>query len=208
MGITRRGFFQLTGSALLSSLAYEFANVSPAMAMNTGRPWKLIDTEEQPTICCYCSGGCGTLGSARNGELINMEGDPDHPVNRGGLCSKGASQFGVNSIYDPETDERIINPNRVLKPRVRRPGSSEWEEISWEQAIEEIAAKYKKTRDETYEATAKNKLPDGSEVDVIVNRTEAIASLGGAAHDNEECYALQKLNRALGLTFIEHQARI
>lgn len=208
MGITRRGFLQLTGSVVLSSLAYEFSNAAPAMALNTGATWKLADCEEQPTICCYCSGGCGTIGSSRNGELINMEGDPDHPVNRGGLCSKGSSQFGVNSIYDPKTDERIINPNRLTKPRVRRPGASEWEEISWEQAIEEIAAHVKKTRDETFETTGKFKLANGTEVDGVVNRTEAIASLGGAALDNEECYALQKLVRAWGATYVEHQARI
>lgn len=200
MGITRRGFFQLTGSSLLTSMAYQFASQSPAMAMNTGRPWKLANTEEQTTICCYCSGGCGTLGSTRNGELINMEGDPDHPVNRGGLCSKGSSQFGVHAIYDEVTDERITNPNRVLTPKVRRPGATEWEEISWEQAIEEIATHVKKTRDETYEAV--------DEAGMTVNRTEGITSIGGAALDNEECYVLQKLDRAIGMTFVEHQARI
>jgi len=151
-------------------------------------------------VCCYCSGGCGTIVSVRDGVLINVEGDPDHPINRGGLCSKGSSQFAVNSVIDPATDKAIINPNRLLTPKVRRPGASEWEDISWERAIEEIAIKVKKTRDDAYEAID----ADG----VTVNRCESIASFGAAALDNEEGYALQKLCRGLGLTYIEHQARI
>jgi len=200
MGITRRGFFQLTGAALASSVVYEFVGQSPAMAAEADQAYKLVDTQETTTICCYCSGGCGTIVSTRDGELINIEGDPDHVINRGGLCSKGSSQFGVNSVYDPETGERMINPNRVQKPMVRRAGSDQWEEISWEQAIDEIAVKIKTTRDANYTAV--------DDKGVTVNRTEAIASFGAAALDNEEGYALQKLCRGLGMTFIEHQARI
>jgi formate dehydrogenase major subunit len=149
----------------------------------------------------------------RDDKLINVEGDPDHPINRGGLCSKGSSQFAVNSVIDPETDLAIINPNRLLTPKVRRAGKAEWEDISWEQAIDELAAKIKKTRDESYEETEEVEFTDkvtGAKTKkmVPVNRTEAIASFGAAALDNEEGYALQKLCRGLGLTYIEHQARI
>lgn len=200
MGITRRGFLQLTGVAFASSVMYQFAQQSSAFAVDTGQEWKLVGVTETPTVCCYCSGGCGTIVSVRDSKLINVEGDPDHPINRGGLCSKGSSQFAVNSVIDPETGEAIINPNRLLKPKVRRAGKSEWEDITWEAAIAEIAAKIKKTRDENY--TEKD--DDG----VTVNRCEAIASFGAAALDNEEGYALQKLCRGLGLTYIEHQARI
>lgn len=200
MGITRRGFLQLTGAALMSSVMYEFVGQSPAMAAEPDQEWKLVDVKETPTVCCYCSGGCGTIVSVRDGKLINVEGDPDHPINRGGLCSKGSSQFAVNSVIDPETGKAIINPNRLLKPKVRRPGKSDWEDISWEQAIEEVAQKIKKTRDENYE--------EKDEAGVTVNRCEAIANFGAAALDNEEGYALQKLCRSLGLTYIEHQARI
>lgn len=199
MDVTRRGFLQITGAAFMTSVMYEFAGQTAAMAAESGGAYKLVDTQETTTICCYCSGGCGTIVSTRNGELINIEGDPDHVINRGGLCSKGSSQFGVNSVYDDKTGERIINPNRVQKPMVRRAGKSEWEEISWDEAFDEIAGRIKKTRDENYEETA-----DG----VTVNRCEAIASFGAAALDNEEGYALQKLCRALGMTYIEHQARI
>jgi formate dehydrogenase major subunit len=198
--ITRRSFFKLTGAALASSVMYEFVGQSPAMAAETSKAFKLVDTQETTTICCYCSGGCGTIVSTRDGQLINIEGDPDHVINRGGLCSKGSSQFGVNSVYDPENEERLINPNRLTKPRVRRAGSTEWEDISWEQAIDEIAAKIKKTRDENYETT--------DDKGVTVNRCEAIASLGAAALDNEEAYIVQKLARGLGVTYVEHQARI
>ena len=200
MSITRRGFLKLTGAALVSSVMYEFAGQSPALAVQTAQEWKLVDVKETSTICCYCSGGCGTIVSVRDGKLINIEGDPDHPINRGGLCSKGASQFAVNTIYKDTTGEAVINPNRLTKPMVRRAGSAKWDELSWDQAIDEIAKRIKKTRDENYEAKDK--------AGVIVNRCEAIASFGASALDNEECYALQKLCRGLGMTYIEHQARI
>lgn len=200
MSVTRRDFFKLTGAAFMSTAMYEFAGASPALAVDTEAGWKLVDVTETGTVCCYCSGGCGTIVSVRDGKLINVEGDPDHPINRGGLCSKGSSQFAVNSVIDPETGDAIINPNRLQKPKVRRPGKSEWEDISWEQAIDEIAAKIKNTRDGSYEEKDEN--------DVTVNRCEAIASFGAAALDNEEAYVVQKLARGLGLTYIEHQARI
>jgi formate dehydrogenase major subunit len=200
MGVTRRGFLKLTGGALMTSVMCEFTGQSPAMAAAPAPEWKLVDVRETPTICCYCSGGCGTIVSVRDGQLVNIEGDPDHPINRGALCSKGSSQFGVNSVYDDATGERVINPNRLQTPKVRRAGRTEWEEISWEQAIDEIAMRIKTTRDENYEAK--------DDQGVTVNRCEAIASFGAAALDNEEGYALQKLCRGLGLTYIEHQARI
>lgn len=203
MGVTRRGFLKLTGATLVTSGLFEFAGQSPALAAENTETWKLVDVTETSTICCYCSGGCGSVVSVRDGELINIEGDPDHPINRGGMCSKGSSQFGVNSIYDDKTGEKIINPQRLTKPMVRRAGSTKWDEISWEQAFDEIAKRIKKTRDENYEAEAD---VDGKKVKV--NRCEAIACFGAAALDNEEGYALQKLARGLGLTFIEHQARI
>jgi formate dehydrogenase major subunit len=199
MDITRRGFLQLTGAALMSTVLYEFVGQSPAMALGPVQGWKLIDVKETSTICCYCSGGCGTIVSVRDGKLINIEGDPDHPINRGGLCSKGASQFGVNSVYDDQSGEKVINPNRLTRPMVRRAGKLEWEPLSWDQAIEEIASRVKKTRDANYETVA-----DG----VTVNRCEAIAHFGAAALDNEEGYIAQKLCRGLGMTYVEHQARI
>ena len=199
MEMTRRDFFKLTGVVTIVASTYEFARQSPALAAGTEPAWKLVDVRETATICCYCGCGCGGIVSVRDGELINIEGDPDHPINRGALCAKGSAQFGIHSVYDPATGDKIPNPNRLTKPMVRRGGSDRWQEISWEQAIDEISDRIKATRDANYETVA-----DG----VTVNRCEAIASLGGAALDNEECYAIQKLMRGLGVTYLEHQARV
>lgn len=146
------------------------------------------------TICPYCGCGCGLLVTVNDGEVVNIDGDPDHPVNRGALCSKGSSLYQLSRVSG------ATNPHRLVKPRYRAPGSSEWQEVEWADAISAIAAKVKATRDATFVAT------DGS--GRTVNRTEGIACLGGAALDNEECYLLSKAMRALGLVYLEHQARI
>lgn len=209
MGITRRGFLQVTATTFMASLAYEFTNQSEAMgAIQPTAEYKLVNTEEQPNICCYCSGGCGSLCSTRDGVLINIEGDPDHPVNRGGLCSKGSAQFSVHSVISDVDDSVISNPNRLTKPKVRRAGQTEFEDISWDQAIEEIAQKFKKLRDETFIETEEVTLADGTKQTVTVNRTEAIAELGAAMLDNEEAYLVQKLMRGMGVVYIDHQARV
>ena len=209
MGITRRGFLQVTATTFMASLAYEFTNQSEAMgAIQPKAEYKLVNTEEQPNICCYCSGGCGSLCSTRDGVLINIEGDPDHPVNRGGLCSKGSAQFSVHSVISDVDDSVISNPNRLTKPKVRRAGQTEFEDISWDQAIEEIAQKFKKLRDETFIETEEVTLADGTKQTVTVNRTEAIAELGAAMLDNEEAYLVQKLMRGMGVVYIDHQARV
>ena len=200
MNLTRRGFFQASGAALLSSLAYGTISASPALAVESEDTWKLVNTEEYTNICCYCAGGCGSLCSVRDGELINLEGDPDHPVNEGGLCPKGATMFQLRNIVDPETREVIKNPDRITKPMIRRPGAKEWEVVSWDQIIEEIAKAVKKTRDETF--VEKNK--DG----LTVNYTPAIASLGGSQENSEEEYLILKMMRSLGIVAIDNQARV
>jgi formate dehydrogenase major subunit len=199
MEITRRGFLKASGAALLSSVAFELTATSPALAATATSEWKLVNTEEYTNICCYCSGGCGVVCSVRDGELINLEGDPDHPINQGGLCPKGASMFQLRNIVDPESREVIKNPNRRTKPMVRRPGASDWEDISWDDAIEEIARKVKDTRDETFTETE-----DG----LIVNRCTGIASLGGSQQNSEEEYLILKMMRSLGVVAIDNQARV
>lgn len=146
------------------------------------------------TICPYCGCGCGLLVTVNGGEVVNIEGDPDHPVNRGALCSKGSSLYQLNRVNG------ATNPHRLVKPRYRAAGSSEWQEVEWDDAISAIAAKVKATRDAHWTGT------DGS--GRVVNRTDAIACLGGAALDSEECYLLSKAMRAMGLVYLEHQARI
>lgn len=161
---------------------------------------RLEGSIETPTVCSFCGVGCGGVASTIDGVLVNFEGDPDNPLNKGGMCAKGTSQFAIHAIYNPETGAREYNPNRVTKPRYRAPGAAEWEEVEWDWAMAEVAKRAKKVRDETFE--------EKNEKGVTVNRTTGLAFLGGAALDNEECSVLSKLARALGIVYLEHQARI
>ncbi len=149
---------------------------------------------ETVSICAYCAGGCGILVATEGSNLIGIEGNPDHPINRGALCTK------AQSLYQIRTVAGELNPRRLTKVRYRAPNSTTWEEKSWDWALSEIAKRVKQTRDANW--IEKDK--DGN----LVNRTEAIAQLGGSAHDNEECYLITKMNRALGLVYTETQARI
>jgi formate dehydrogenase major subunit len=153
---------------------------------------KLSHIREFTTSCNFCSCGCGMIAAVRDGKLIAMEGDYDHIVSRGALCVKGISMF-----------ETHASPKRLTTPLYRAPGSDHWEELSWKDAAERVARKIKKVRDETWIATEKL-----GERDVAVNRTDAIAFLGGAQNTNEECYIFQKAARLLGIAYVEHQARL
>ena len=195
MNITRRDFLKILGGTTVAVAAgLPGLNLSVAQAYSA-KMGKLRATTEKPTICPYCAVGCGAIMSSRqvNGKLriVNLEGDPDHPINRGSLCSKG------NAIYQIHDDP---GQKRLRYVEYRAPGSAKWEKKSWEWAIQEIAKRVYKTR----EATFLEKNAAGQ----TVNRTEGIASLGGAALDNEEGYMLSKWMRSMGLVYIEHQARI
>jgi formate dehydrogenase major subunit len=148
--------------------------------------------KETTTICPYCAVGCGIIvhtTKGASGRVIDTEGDPDHPINEGSLCSKGAA-----------LSQLVNNESRLVVPFYRKPYSTEWQQVSWDWALYRIAQNIKKTRD----ATFARKNSKGQ----VVNRTEAIAHVGSAALDNEECWPLQAMMRALGLVYIEHQARI
>jgi formate dehydrogenase major subunit len=186
MGISRRDFLKYSGG---TAVAGTVAGLSPGEAEARERENRTKGAEVTTTICPYCAVGCGMIAHSKNGKVVNIEGDPDHPINRGTLCSKGASLYQIAN-----------NPTRVTKPRYRAPGASEWKEVEWEWAFDEIAKRVKKTRDETF--AVKN--GQGQ----VVNRCDGIAHVGSAALDNEECYILQKWMRSLGLVYIEHQARI
>jgi formate dehydrogenase major subunit len=153
---------------------------------------KLSQINEFTTSCNFCSCGCGMIASVREGKLISMEGDYDHVVNRGSLCVKGISMFATHS-----------SPQRNRVPLYRAAGSDRWMEITWDDAVDRIAKKIRVTRDATWIAT--EKLGDA---EVPVNRTDAIAFMGGAQNTNEECYLFQKAARLLGTAFVEHQARL
>jgi formate dehydrogenase major subunit len=186
MSVTRREFLSLAGLTTASSF---LGGASFAIGCKSFGS-KLSGAKESTTICPFCGVGCGIIISAKKGKIINVEGDPDHPINKGALCSKG------NALY-----QIAVNPakRRLDKVQYRKPGGTEWEEISWDKAIAMISRKIKDTRDATFVEK------DG---DVTVNRAEGLFSLGGAALDNEEAYAVSKFARTLGITYLEHQARI
>lgn len=194
MTVTRREFLVISGAVgagvALSSLGID---LGPAKAYADDVMMNKMKSAKQSTsICPYCAVGCGLVCSTdtKEGRIINIEGDPDHPINEGSLCSKGAGLYQISSN----------NPNRLKKVLYRAPNSDKWEEKSWDWALTEIAKRVKATRDKYFiEKNAKGQ---------VVNRVEAIAEVGSAALDNEECWPIQAMMRALGLVFIEHQARI
>jgi formate dehydrogenase major subunit len=153
---------------------------------------KLSDITEFTTSCNFCSCGCGMIAAVRDGKLITMEGDYDHPVNRGSLCVKGISMFATHT-----------SPLRNRTPRYRAPGSDHWVDITWQEAVDRMAKKIKAVRDATWIATEKH-----GGADVPVNRTDGFAFMGGAQNTNEECYIFQKAARLLGTVYVEHQARL
>lgn len=188
MLITRRGF--LKASAVSAGVAITGMGflLDPVEAHAVELRKNLGDATQTTSICPYCGVGCSFVVHASGGAVINIEGDPDHPINEGTACSKGSSLFQMAN-----------NENRLTTVRHRAPFATEWEDISWENAMSMIAERIKTTRDATFETTNGN--------GATVNRTLGIGSLGSAALDNEECWLYQKFLRALGLVYIEHQAR-
>jgi formate dehydrogenase major subunit len=193
MTISRRAFLQrsLVGGATLTAIGFD---VAPVVAQS--RTLKISRTSETRSTCPYCSVSCGviihTLGDkAKNAipQVVHVEGDPDHPINRGTLCPKGAS-----------LEQDILNDRRLLKPQVRRPGSDRWDDIGWEQALDEIAGWVKKTRDATF--------VDKDDRGRTVNRCDGIAFTGGCTDTNEFNYLVVKTMRSLGVCYLENQARV
>ena len=193
MEISRRSFIQtsVVGGMGLSAFGFD---VAPVYAQ--ARTLKISRTTETRSTCPYCSVSCGviihTLGDkAKNAipQVVHVEGDPDHPINRGTLCPKGAS-----------LQQDILNERRLTKPQVRRPGSDRWEDISWDDTINEIARWVKKTRDATFvEKDARGR---------TVNRCEGMAFTGGCTDTNEFNYLVVKTMRSLGVCYLENQARV
>jgi formate dehydrogenase major subunit len=188
--VTRRDLLKLTVAGGAGLALDGLLDVSAVRAAT--KDLKLSEVSEFTTSCNFCSCGCGMIAAVRDGKLLTMEGDYDHIVNRGSLCVKGISMFATHT-----------SPKRLTTPRYRAPGSDHWEDISWQDAVNKVAQKIKKTRDETWIATEKV-----GDKEVPVNRTDAIGFLGGAQNTNEECYLFQKAARLLGLAYVEHQARL
>jgi len=193
MSISRRAFLQtsLAGGAALTAFGFDVAPLSAQ-----AKTLKISRTSETRSTCPYCSVSCGviihTLGDkAKNvvPQVVHVEGDPDHPINRGTLCPKGAS-----------LEQEIANARRLTKPQVRRPGSDHWEDIGWDQALDEISQRIKSTRDATFvEKDGRGR---------VVNRCEGIAWNGGCTDTNEFNYLVVKTMRSLGVVYLENQARV
>ena len=188
MAVTRRELFKViaTGGAGVTLDTLFAPQPSRAAEM------KLAGAKEFTTVCNFCSCGCAMVGHVIDGKLVNLEGDPDGVVNEGSLCVKGVAAFATHD-----------SKQRLTTPKYRAPGSDRWVEIGWDEALDKITKKLKATRDATWVATEK----DGED-ELPVNRTDAIALLGGAQNTNEEAYLWNKLGRLVGTSFVEHQARL
>ncbi len=194
MQVTRRQFLvgagAVTGGLALSTLG---VNVNPARAYaaDLTKINKVINATQTTTICCYCSCGCSLVCSTDgDGKIFHIEGDPDHPINEGTLCPKGAALM--------QTTEN--NEHRLTKVLWRDAYSKDWEEKDWDWALDRMARKIKEIRDADFVATNSK----GN----TVNRVETIAHHGSSNVDNEECFMMASTARALGLVYIDHQARV
>lgn len=195
MDMNRRHFFRVSGAGLVGSSLVALG-FSPTAALAQTRNFKLSRTTETRSTCPYCSVSCGvimyTLGdTAKNNKpaLVHVEGDPDHPVNRGTLCPKGAGLADM-----------INSPNRLKYPEVREPGSQEWKRLSWEEALTRIAKHMKADRDANF--VAKN------DKGLTVNRWNTTGMLVSSASSNEAGYLSVKMLRAMGVVSLDTQARI
>lgn len=191
----RRQFFKITGGTLAGS-SMALLGVAPEPAQAAVRQYKLTKMKETRSTCPYCSVACGiliyTVGEgAKNAKpsVMHIEGDHDHPVNRGTLCPKGAGLVDF-----------IHSPNRLKQPEYRAPGSDRWEPISWQDAFERIARLMKEDRDENFV----RRTEDGK----LVNRWITTGMLAASASSNEVGYITHKVIRSLGMLPFDNQARV
>ena len=195
MQVTRRTFLKVcaagVGTSSLSLLGF-----APGTALAEVRTFKLARATETRNTCPYCSVGCGILmytqgDKAKNvhGRIFHIEGDPDHPVNRGTLCPKGAGLLDF-----------VHSDSRLTRPEYRAPGSKEWQPISWDDAFTRIAKLMKADRDANFEAKDK----DGR----TVNRWNSTGFLAASASSNETGYLTHKVVRTLGMLSFDNQARV
>jgi formate dehydrogenase-N alpha subunit len=188
MALSRRDFLKASGATAGGLAVYGIFRGDGAKAAPRQIPLKK-QFGEKTTVCPYCGVGCGVMMSVEYGKLVSVEGDPDHPISEGSLCPKGATLYQVAN-----------NEDRLTKVRYRASGGAAWSDMSWDDAIAAVAARIRDTRDSSFEEK------DGK--GNLVNRTPGIASLGSVFPNSEEAYLMSKLLRALGLVYIENEARI
>lgn len=200
MIVTRRQFLKISSGAIGTTVAAEVCglgiNTAAAQAKAGNVPIK--SGRQVPSVCPYCAVGCGQIVTVSDsGAIIDIQGNPDSPINQGTLCPKGAATYQL-----------AINEQRWTKVKYRAPGSDHWEDKPLDWAMNRIAELTRKTRDANFNEF--QEMPDGKggTVKKRVMNTYAIASLGGATMDNEWNYIQQKLFHALGGVYLENQARI
>ena len=191
--LSRRAFIKLgaagTGAVGVSSLGFD---LSEAVAVKQGS--RIDGAKEVHSLCPYCAVGCSLVAYTKQDakghtQLLQIEGDPDSPVNEGRLCPKGATSMQL-----------AVSTRRIEKPLYRAPGSDKWQEITWDAMLDKLALRIKESRDATFVTVdAKGN---------TVNRCEGVAFAGGAAFSSEEGYLAAKLMRSLGVVHIEQQARV
>lgn len=195
MQFSRRQFMKVTGSSLAAS-SLAVMGFSPTAAVAEVRQFKLTAATVTRQTCTYCSVGCGILmyshsDGVRNAKLsvFHVEGDPDHPVNRGTLCPKGAALLDF-----------VHSPNRLRYPEYRAPGSTEWKRMSWDEALDRIARLLKDDRDANF--------IERNEKGQLVNRWTSTGMLAASASSNEAGYVTHKVARSWGLLALDNQARV
>jgi formate dehydrogenase major subunit len=197
MALSRRGFVKLTGASLMGSavgaLGFSFAGEALAASV---RPFKLTATTETRNTCTYCSVACGILiyslgDRAKNAKstIIHIEGDPDHPVNRGTLCPKGSALLDI-----------VHAPTRLQVPKYRAPGSNEFKPVSWDFALTRVATLMKQDRDANFVAR--------NAAGTTVNRWISTGMLAASAASSETAYLTWKVARAFGMLVFDNQARV
>jgi len=212
MAITRREFMQYS-AATGAGVLFGVFDLKPIVAYAQANP--PVWTAEALSVGCYCSGGCGiivgtnTIGSQQY--ITYVQGNPDSPINKGALCSKCMSAAQLSTIVADDTGLRIPNPERLTDVKYRAAGASNWTTISWATAMSQIAAKVKATRDATFTDIGDGINPPApatpDPLGLTVNRCTGIGCLGGSSLNNEPGYLIVKLMRALGVVYLETQAR-
>ena len=191
--ISRRDFIRAgalgAGAAGLTGLGFDLAS-----AVEVRQSLRIAGAKELHSLCPYCAVGCGLVAYTRQDaqgrvQLLQIEGDPDSPVNEGRLCPKGATVMQL-----------AISSRRVAEPLYRAPGSDRWEPLGWDAMLDRLAQRIRDSRDATFV------IQDGN--GNVVNRCEGIAFAGGAAFSSEEGYFATKVMRALGVVHLEQQARV
>jgi len=201
MTFTRREFLKFS-TATGAGILFGLFDLKPIVAFAQANP--PVWAGEALSVCGYCSVGCSMIIGSQGGYVTYVQGNPDSPINKGSLCSKGSASAQLSTIVSNDTGTRILNPERLTKVKYRAPHGADWIDMNYATAIRTIADRVKSTRDLTFVDVGVNPPETG----LTVNRCEGIASLGAATFTNEACYLITKLMRGLGIVYLEHQARV